>query len=224
MNIREELFASADKKYAEFQAKLTPTIEKECFIGVRVPIIRQLAKTLIKVNEYEKFLNDLPHKYYDENMLHSAIIVLLKDYDKAILEIKRFLPYIDNWAVCDTLNPKIFAKHKTELLKEIKSFAKSNEVYTLRFAVQILMNYYLDEDFKEEYLEIPAKVISDEYYVNMAIAWFYATALSKQWDYTLPYIEKKLLGAFVHNKTISKARDSFRITPDQKEYLKTLRV
>ncbi|MCQ2548162.1 MAG: DNA alkylation repair protein [Clostridia bacterium] len=224
MDIISELFALADEKYAEFQAKLTPTVDKELFIGVRVPEVRKLAKTIYKAGEYEDFLKDLPHKYYDENMLHGLIISEIKDYDKALEEVDRFLPYVDNWAVCDIMSPKVFKKHKDDLIEQIIRWSKSELVYTSRFGVEMLMSHYLDEDFKAEYLEIPAKVKLDGYYAKMMVAWFYATALAKQWDATLPYIEKQKLEPWTHNKTIQKAKESYRITPEQKEYLQSLKV
>lgn len=223
MNIEQELFKFQDKKYAEFQAKLIPTIEAGGVIGVRVPAIRQLAKKLNGTEESKQFLNDLPHKYYDENMLHAALLTEMKNYDECIRAVENFLPYVDNWAVCDTMKPKSFKKNREKLLEKIKLWSKSKETYTCRFGLEMLMNFFLDADFKPEYLEIPAAVKSDEYYINMMIAWFFATALAKQWDATIPYIENRKLSNWTHNKTIQKARESYRITPAQKEYLKTLK-
>ena len=216
------LFELRDAEYAEFQAKLTPSVDKELFIGVRVPEVRKLAKQLKNDPAAEEFIQALPHKYYDENMLHGLLISEIKDYDKAIVETDRFLPYVDNWAVCDIMSPKVFKKHKTELLGKIREWTDSKETYTIRFGIEMLMSHYLDDDFKAEYLEIPAKVRSEEYYVNMMIAWFFATALAKQWDAAIPYLEKKRLSEWVHKKTIQKARESYRITDEQKAYLKTL--
>lgn len=221
--IIDELYALADKEYAIFQANLTPTVEADKFIGVRVPKLRILAKKLYKALEYEEFLTQLPHKYYDENLLHGLIIAEIKDYDTCMSELEKFLPYIDNWAVCDSLKPKIFNKHKDELLIKINKWVTSDHTYTIRFGIEMVMNFFLDDDFKKEYLEIPASVHSDEYYVNMMIAWFYATALAKQWKDTIPYIENDVLDIFAHNKTIQKARESYRITDEQKEYLKELK-
>lgn len=222
--IREELFTHEDKDYAEFQAKLTPGIPLENFIGVRVPECRKLAKTFYKDPAHTEFLDTLPHKYYDENMLHGLILSEYKDYDECIKRIDEFLPYVDNWAVCDIMSPKVFKKNKAQLIEKIKEWSASDETYTCRFGMEMLMSHFLDEDFKAEYLEIPAAVISEEYYVNMMIAWFFATALAKQWDSVIPYLENKRFGKWVHNKTIQKARESFRITSEQKEYLKTLKM
>lgn len=221
--ITEKLYELQDKEYAEFQAKLTPGIPKEDFIGVRVPEVRKLAKEYKKDEEADKFIKSLPHRYYDENMLHGLLISEIKDYDECIKAVDDFLPYVDNWAVCDIMSPKVFIKHKTELLEKIKEWISSEKTYTCRFGMEMLMSHYLDKDFKAEYLKLPAEVHSEEYYVNMMTAWFFATALAKQWDDTVPYIENGVLDIWVHNKTIQKARESLRITPDRKEYLKALK-
>ena len=223
MKVLDKLFELQDKEYAKFQAKLTPGIEEENVIGVRLPLARKLAKEYIKDEESKTFLKTLPHKYYDENILHGMLVSEIKDYDTCIEEIDRFLPYVDNWAVCDTMIPKVLKKNKQDLLKRIKKWSKSKEVYTCRFGIKMLMSFYLDEDFKEEYLEIPASIHSDEYYINMMIAWFFATALAKKWNETIKYLENNKLDVWVHNKTIQKARESYRITDDQKEYLKSLK-
>lgn len=225
MKIQEELIAMGDKEYAIFQQKLIPGIELDQVIGVRVPVLRDYAKKLMKERpeEAEEFLNTLPHDYYDENILHGALLSLIKDYEQAMELMEKFLPFIDNWAVCDTTKPKVFGKHKEEVLTKIRKWTKSKHTYTCRFGMLMLMSFYLDGDFDPSYLEIPAKVVSEEYYVNMMAAWFFATALAKQWDATIPYIENNCLGTWVHNKTIQKARESFRITAEQKEYLKTLK-
>lgn len=223
MDIQSRLFELADKKYADFQAKLTPTIARETFIGVRVPEVRKLAKEIYKSGEYETFLRELPHKYYDENMLHGLILSEFKDYELCIIEVDKFLPYVDNWAVCDIMSPKCFKKNKERLLEKIKEWTKSDEVYTSRFGIEMLMSHYLDADFKEEYLEIPASVKLEDYYAKMMVAWFFATALTKQWDATIPYVEEGNLEPWTHNKTIQKARESLRIAPEKKEYLKTLK-
>lgn len=222
--IQKELFNLRDEKYAEFQAKLTPSVSPELFIGVRVPEVRKLAKKIYKEQIAKDFIKKLPHKYYDENMLHGLIISESNDYDKTINEVDRFLPYVDNWSVCDIMSPKVFKKNKDKLIDKIKEWAKSSKTYTCRFGLEMLMSHYLDDDFKKEYLEIPAKVLSDEYYVNMMIAWFFATALAKQWDSTIPIIENKKLGKWVHNKTIQKAIESRRITEEQKRYLRSLKL
>lgn len=223
MEILERLFELQDSEYADFQAKLTPTIKREKIIGVRVPVLRKFAKEIIKSGQGEAFMDSLPHFYYDENMLHSLLLSEIKDYDECIKRIEYFLPYIDNWAVCDILSPKIFRKHKGELIDKIRVWYKSKECYTCRFGIGMLMSHYLDDDFKPEYLEIAASIRSDEYYVNMMVAWFYATALAKQWGSTIPYIELRKLPVWVHNKTIQKSCESFRISSEQKAYLRTLK-
>ena len=223
MNIKEELLALQDISYADFQAKLTPNIPRDLFIGVRVPKARKLAKRIVEEPETSKFLKDLPHKYYDENMLHGLLISEMKDYDACIEAVDEFLPYVDNWAVCDIMSPKIFKKNKKALLEKIKEWSKSEEEYTCRFGLEMLMSHFLDDDFKPEYLEIPLSVNNDEYYVKMMIAWFFATALAKQWDATIKHIEDQRLDTWAHNKAIQKARESKRITSKQKEYLKSLK-
>ena len=223
MTILDRLYELEDKEYAAFQAKLTPGVPPESFIGVRVPMVRKLAKELIKANEYADFLQQLPHKFYDENMLHGLLVSEIKDYDWCIAEVDKFLPYVDNWAVCDIMSPKVFKKNKEALLTKIVEWSGSEHLYTSRFGIEMLMSHYLDDDFKPEYLDIPASVHSEEYYLKMMIAWFFATALAKQWDATIPYIENNKLDTWVHNKTIQKARESYRITDAQKEYLKTLK-
>lgn len=223
MNFREELFALQDVTYADFQAKLTPGIRRELFIGVSVPEARKLAKRLAKDSGAAEFLKDLPHKYFDENMLHGLMLSEMKDFDACICAVDDFLPYVDNWAVCDIMSPKVFKKNKATLLEKIKEWAASEKPYTCRFGIEMLMSHFLDEDFKPEYLKIPASVHSSEYYVQMMIAWYFATALAKQWEPSVKYIENGCLDVWTHNKTIQKARESYRITPEQKEYLKTLK-
>ena len=224
MNITEELFALQDVSYAVFQAKLTPNIPRERFIGVRVPEVRKLAKRLSNEPEKIQFLSDLPHKYYDENILHSLLLSEMKDFDACVVAVDAFLPYVDNWAVCDILSPTIFKKHKPELLEKIKEWSLSEKTYTCRFGIETLMSYFLDEDFKPEYLEIPLSVKSEEYYVKMMIAWFFATALAKQWDATIKHVEDHRLDTWTHNKAIQNARESRRIKTKEKEYLKSLKV
>lgn len=226
--IQQQLFSLRDAEYAVFQAKLTPGIETERFIGVRVPILRKLAKDYLKTKECELFLRTLPHYYYDENMLHGLLIAEIKDFEHCIELTETFLPHIDNWAVCDIMSPKIFRRHKEELLPKIKVWSKSSHTYTCRFGLEMLMSHYLDADFKPEYLQIPIEYPSvggneEAYYIKMMIAWFMATALAKQWEATLPVIEEKRLAPWTHNKSIQKACESYRITPEQKAYLKTLK-
>lgn len=223
MKIQKELFSLQDKEYMKFLSKLTPNVSEDTIIGVRIPEIRKLAKKLVKNNEYEDFLKELPHKYYDENLLHGAIISENKDFENCIELLDSFLPFVDNWAVCDTISPKIFKKHKKELIEKIKEWSQSDKTYTCRFGVEMLMTHFLDEDFKKEYLEIVANIHSEEYYVKMVVAWFFATALAKQWDYAVIYLENNRLDVWVHNKTIQKARESLKILEDKKGYLKGLK-
>lgn len=224
MKYTDHLFELQDIKYADFQSMLTPNVERERFIGVRVPLVRKYAKEIKKDPDIEKFMNAVPHYYFDENMLHGILITEIKNFDECVESVEKFLPYVDNWAVCDTMSPKIFKKYRELLIEKVKEWSFSDKVYTCRFGLGMLMQHYLDDDFQKEYLEIPAKIISEEYYVNMMIAWYYATALAKQWDETIKYIEEKRLGAWVHNKTIQKACESYRITLEQKTYLKSLKV
>ena len=223
LKILDRLFELQNKKYADFHSKLIPHIPKEKIIGVRVPEMRKLAKKYFKSGEAKMFLNNLPHKYYDENLLHGMLISEIKDYDECINELEKFLPFIDNWAVCDTISPKAFKNNKEQLIEKIKVWVSSKKTYVCRFGILMLMKHFLDNDFKSEYLEIVANIKSDEYYVNMMIAWFFATALSKHWDETIIYLENKKLDTPVHNKTIQKAKESYRITARQKEYLKGLK-
>ena len=222
--IRQELFNLQDLKYRDFQAKLIPTVSPETVIGVRTPALRLYAKELAKREDISEFLDSLPHEYFDENQLHAFIISSIKDFERCIYEVNRFLPYIDNWATCDQLSPKVFKKHKTELLEYIKKWINSSETYTVRFGIGMLMEHFLDEDFDVSYAETVSKIRSDEYYINMMIAWYFATALAKQYDAVLPFIEKKSFDKWTHNKAIQKAVESYRITPEQKTYLKSLKI
>ena len=221
--IREHLSDLQDLKYKDFHTKLIPGVDPDTVIGVRAPALKAYARELKNVDT-SAFLADLPHKYYDENNLHGLLIMSIKDYDEGIAAIRTFLPYVDNWATCDLLRPVSFKKHRAELLDEIKLWLESEHTYTKRFAMEMLMLHYLDEDFKPEYLEWLTEIHSQEYYVNMMLAWYYATALAKQWEATLPYIENHRLDKWVHNKTIRKAIESFRVTDEQKAYLRTLKI
>ena len=224
MTIQERLFALQDGDYGDFHSSLLPGFPREYFIGIRVPVLRKFVKEYKKEEEAREFLTQLPHTYYEESMVHAFLIAEIKDYDTCIKAVEAFLPYINNWAVCDGLSPKVVKDHKLELLEKIKQWIPSDHPYTCRFGMGMLMRWFLDEDFRPEYLEMPAAVRSEEYYVNMMTAWFFATALAKQWDAAIPYLEKQVLDPWTHNKTIQKARESFRITPEQKEYLKTLKI
>lgn len=224
VKIHEKLFAQQDLKYRDFHSKLMPGIDKERIIGIRTPQLRKIAKEFANDAEIDDFLSNLPHQYYDENNLHGFIIAELKDYDRSIAEIDRLLPYIDNWATCDLIRPKSFAKNHGRLLKDIRRWMKSDKTYTIRFGIEMLMTHFLDNDFSSEYLEWVVGITNDEYYVKMMVAWYFATALAKQYEATLPIIEQKRLAAWTHNKSIQKAIESYRITDDQKKYLKTLKV
>ena len=222
--IRTELFKMQDMDYRDFNSKLIPTVDKESMIGIRTPELRKYAKAIGKKEEVKEFLQALPHKYFDENQLHAFIISEIKDFKNCIDEINRFLPYIDNWATCDQLSPKIFKKHHSELFAYIKDWLKSDKVYTLRFGIGMLMEHFLDEDFDIIYPETVSKIRSDEYYVNMMIAWYFATALAKQYESILPFIENRSLDIWTHNKAIQKAVESLRISDEKKEYLKSLKI
>lgn len=222
--IRNRLFEFSDSKYRNMQIKTTPSVDAQAFIGVRTPPLRRLAKELAKREEISAFLSDLPHKYFDENQLHAFIISLDKDYDSCISKVEAFLPYVDNWATCDQMNPKVFAKHKSELLKHIKQWLKSDKTYTVRFGIKMLMDHFLGNEFDISYPKAVANIKSEEYYVKMMQAWYFATALAKQYDLILPFIENKSLDVWTHNKAIQKSVESYRITDEQKQYLKTLRI
>ena len=218
------LFSKQDIKYRDFQAPLFPNIDKERMIGVRTPELKKIAKELNGSEIANRFIETLPHDYFDENQLHAFLISLIKDYQTCLKEVERFLPYVDNWGTCDQLSSKVFAKYKEELIVPIRKWLKSKHTYTVRFAIGVLMQHYLDESFKEEYMELVSKVESKEYYINMMIAWFFATALAKQYKTAIKYIEEKKLSFWVHNKTTQKAVESYRINDEQKVYLKSLKV
>lgn len=221
--IREKLLSLADEDYKAFHSKLMPTVDTDKIIGVRTPVLRKFAKELYKSAEYEEFMLDLPHKYYEEDNLHAFLIERMRDYDGCINELERLLPYIDNWATCDMLRPKCFKIEPEKLLIKINQWIKSDKVYTVRFAIGCLLSFYLDENFSEEHLKTVSEITSEEYYINMMVAWYFATALSKQYDSAVVYIEKRLLSSWVHRKTIQKAVESYRISDEVKEYLKSLR-
>ena len=218
------LFSKQDTKYRDFQVPLFPGVEEDRLIGVRTPELKKLAKELFGSEAANKFIETLPHHYFDENQLHAFLISLIKDYQTCLKEVDRFLPFVNNWGTCDQLSPKAFAKHKEELIVPIKKWLKSKHVYTVRFAIGLLMQHYLDESFKEEYMEMVASIKSDEYYINMMIAWYFATALAKQWDTAIKYLEDNKLSRWVHNKTIQKAIESYRVNDKQKVYLRQLKM
>ena len=222
--IRAELFRLQDEIYRDFQVKLIPNIAPETMIGVRTPALRAYAKQLAKRPDIGEFLNDLPHRYFDENQLHAFIISEIKDLECCVEAVAHFLPFVDNWATCDQLSPKAFGKHHAALLPHIRTWLGTGETYTVRFGIGMLMQHFLDTDFDSAYPEWVAAVQSAEYYVNMMRAWYFATALAKRYDAVLPYLEKRRLDPWTHNKTIQKAVESYRISEEQKAYLKTLKV
>ncbi len=219
-----ELFRLQDKKYAEMQVKLLPTVKPDRIIGVRTPELRAFAKKLRFDEDIDAFLTDLPHRYFDEEQLHAFVISLEKDFDKCAMEVETFLPYVDNWATCDQLSPKAFKKEPEKLLPYIRTWIKTDQPYTVRFAIGMLMQHFLDERFSPAYADLVASVRSEEYYVNMMIAWYFATALAKQYDTILPYLKEKKLDEWTHNKTIQKSIESYRITQEQKVYLRSLKT
>lgn len=227
--ITNYLLSQKDEKYKEFSAKLIPNINKNSILGVRTPVLRNYAKILLKEKTKESvcenFLKELPHTYHEENCLHGFIIEKEKDFNKAVEKLNAFLPYINNWASCDCITPKVFKNHTAELLPQINIWLKSNSVYTVRFAIKMLMTFYLDRDFNEDFLKTVQNVTLTDYYVQMMQAWYYATALAKQYNKTVAFLTNKncTLSNFVYNKSIQKAVESFRITPEQKVYLKTLK-
>lgn len=221
--IRGRLLELQDSEYRDFQCRLMPGVPQDRVIGIRTPALRQLAKELFRSGEYEEFLMELPHAYYDENNLHGFLICLIRDYDRVIQELDRFLPFVDNWATCDLMRPKCFEKHTDRLIGDIRRWMVSKEPYTIRFGMEMLMSFYLDDRFQPEYLEMAASIVSEEYYVNMMTAWFFATALAKQYDAALPYISERRLAPWTHRKAIQKAVESYRITPEQKGFLRSLK-
>lgn len=221
--ILNRLFELQDLKYRDFHSKLMPTVEKSRIIGVRTPDLRKLAKELKNTEHAKTFLEILPHEYYEENNLHAFLIEEIKDFNKCIEELNRFLPFVDNWATCDMMRPKIFKKNLDKLLLQIKIWLNSSETYTVRFGIECLMIFYLDEHFSPEYPELISKIRSDEYYIRMMVAWYFATALAKRYDDIIPYLEQNRLDSETHNKAIQKAIESYRIMPEQKAYLRTLK-
>ena len=221
--IRDRLFEMQDTEYRDFHAKLMPTVSKELIIGVRTPELRKFAKEIAETRIADDFMKILPHKYYEENNLHAFLIEQIKDYDLCVAEINRFLLFVDNWATCDMMRPKILKKHLAEFLPVVEKWMNSGDTYTVRFAIEMLMCYYLDGDFDISYPEMISKIRSDEYYIKMMQAWYFATALAKQYDAVIPYLEENRLDPDTHNKTIRKAIESYRITEEQKKYLRKLK-
>jgi 3-methyladenine DNA glycosylase AlkD len=222
--IRDELFRMRDETYRVFQARLIPTMNPEAMIGVRTPALRSLARQIYRAGDYAAFLNDLPHRYFDENQLHAFLLSEMRDFWECIDGVCRFLPFVDNWATCDQLSPKVFKRHRPELLAYVRQWLNSGETYAVRFATGMLMAHYLDEDFDGEYLRMVSQVPTEAYYVSMMVAWYFATALAKQYDAALPYIQERRLDPWTHNKAIQKSLESYRISDDRKAYLRGLKV
>ncbi len=220
-NITDELFKLRDLKYKQFHSRLVPNIDADSIIGVRVPVLRKFYK---EISDREEFMSHLPHKYYEENIIHGLIVSDIRDYDACIRALDAFLPFVDNWGTCDSIRPKCFVKNKDKLILKIKQWLSSDDTYTVRFAVEMLMVHYLDDEFDAAYLGWAAGVKSDEYYIKMMVAWYFATALAKKWDEVIGFIENKNLTPWVHNKTIQKARESYRISSDKKAYLLSLKL
>ena len=223
-DLHRKLYDLQDLKYRDMQIKIIPTVEPESVIGVRTPELKSIAKDILKDGNYKGFLEELPHRYFEENQLHAFIISGIKDLNECMEDLETFLPYVDNWATCDQMSPKIFRKHKDVLFSHIKEWVNSEKTYTVRFGVGMLMEHFLDDDFDPLYPELVTKLRSEVYYVNMMIAWYFATALAKQYESILPFIEEKRLDDWTHNKAIQKSLESRRITEEQKLYLKSLKV
>ena len=223
-HLHKKLYSLQDMKYRDMQIRIIPSINPESVIGVRTPELKRMATDILKAGDYQEFLNELPHKYFEENQLQAFIISGIKDLNECMEELEKFLPYVDNWATCDQMSPKIFRKHRKKLLTRIKKWIKSEKTYTVRFGVGMLMEHFLDEEFDPEYPAMVAEIRSEEYYVNMMIAWYFATALAKQYESVLPYLEQKRLDDWTHNKAVQKSVESRRITEEQKIYLKSLKL
>ena len=223
MNIRERLLELKNEEYRQFTARLVPNIPAETIIGLKTPEMRAIAKNIFMDTDRDIFLNALPHEYYEENLIHFFVISMIKDFEECIQRVEAFLPYVDCWAVSDQATPKAFRKNHEKLLPYIRKWISSEHVYTARFGIRMLMNEFLGEDFREEYLELVATKKGDDYYLKMMVAWYFATALAKRYDETLPYIENHVLDEWTHRKAIQKAVESYRVTDEHKEYLKSLR-
>lgn len=221
--LQEKLFNLQDIEYKAFHSKLMPTVNPDAVIGIRTPVLRKFSDEFYKTNEANAFLKNLPHKYYEENNLHAFLLEKITDYNTLIKELNIFLPFVDNWATCDMMKPKIFKKHKPLLIKDIEKWLKSKNTYEVRYGIVCLMTYFIESDFKKEYLNWIVDIKSDEYYINMARAWFFATALTKQYNSTVKIIENKMLDKWTHNKAIQKACESYQVADEQKENLRKLK-
>ena len=223
MTVSEMLAACASEKYRDFQSKLVPNIPKETILGVKTPDMRRIAKSISGTEEADAFLAELPHKYYEENLVHFFVIAMIRDFDECVEAVETFLPYVDCWPVCDQSSPKAFARNHGKLLPFIRKWIGSEHVYTVRFGIRMLMNEFLGEDFKPEYLDWVAKVDGEDYYIKMMVAWYFATALAKRYDESVVYIEERRLEPWTHKKAIRKAIESYRVSDEHKDYLKTFR-
>lgn len=223
MDVVDKLNKVKSEEYKEFQSKLVPNISKDTILGVKTPEMRDIAKEVFVSKDRDDFLSDLPHKYYEENLIHFFAISMIKDFEECAKRVEEFLPYVDCWPVSDQATPKTFKKNHQRLLPLIKKWISSEHVYTARFGLRMLMNEFLDNDFKEEYLEVAANKRGEDYYLKMMVAWYFATALAKQYDATIKYFEDHKLDDWVHKKAIQKAVESYRVTDEHKEYLKTLK-
>lgn len=228
MAVRDELirdlFENRDEKYRDFQSGLIPGVDKELFIGVRTPVLRKLAGKYAAREDIDEFLDTLPHHYFDENQMHSFIISLEKDFDECIKRVDGFLPHVNNWATCDQMSPKVFRKNHDRLVSHALRWLGGKDTYTIRFGALMLMQHFLDDDYKWEYMNVVGSIRSDEYYVNMMVAWYFATAMAKQRDDAVRYIEDRKLPEWTHNKAIQKAVESRRIDDETKAYLRTLKI
>jgi len=223
MDLTQRLAAVKDGEYREFQINLVPNIDPRTVIGVRTPELRKIAKEVFESGERDAFLHALPHKYYEENLIHFFVLARIKDFDVCVRETENFLPYVDCWPVSDQATPAAFGKNREKLLPYVKKWISSKHVYTARFGLRMLMNEYLGEDFREEYLTLAASVKSGDYYLDMMVAWFFATALAKRYEETLPFFENRVLDGRVHKKAIQKALESRRVTDEHKKYLAGMR-
>ena len=223
-DLHKELIQLQDLKYRELQLRIIPSIDPASVIGVRTPALKTMAKEMLKSGDYTAFLQELPHEYFEENQLHAFLISGIKDFDECMKELEKFLPYVDNWATCDQMSPKVFKKNKEALLTHIKKWIQSQHTYTIRFGVGMLMEHFLDDAYDPCYPAMVAALRSEEYYVNMMIAWYFATALAKQYESILPFLEEKRLDDWTHNKAIQKSMESYRITKEHKQYLRTLKT
>ena len=222
-DIIKTLYAAQDVAYGDFSAKLIPNISRDCFIGVRTPQLRRLAKDMVKSGQYKDFISCLPHKYFEENQLHAFILSEIRDFDMAVKEAERFLPFVNNWATCDQMSPRVFKKNLGVVEKYVRKWIRSKDVYTVRFAIKTLMQYWLDDKFDIKYADMVADIKSEEYYINMMRAWYFATAIAKQFDVILPYFRRGKLDEWTRLRAIQKAIESFRVSDEHKEILRTLR-